>query len=175
MPYPSNPGTKRSSLGNARNHGSAKQGTGHWLHQRVSAIALILLVPWFLYSVLTEDMTSYQGVVNWLDNPGDLVFLILTLVAALYHGALGLQVIIEDYVHTNCIKFPMLVITNFLFIVLGVMAVYALISTKFFDQSSEISYSQSDQAALASLVNGVHSNDLTPQEIPSQPHTNEGR
>ncbi len=131
---------KRSALGKARNHGSAKQGTGHWIHQRLSAIALILLGPWFLYSVLTEDMTSYQGMMTWLESPGDVVFLVLTVVVALYHGALGLQVVIEDYVHSNGLKFPMLVIMRFTFVVLGVMAVYAIISSKFFVNPYDVSY-----------------------------------
>ena len=122
---------KQSSLGKARHHGSAKSGVSHWIHQRLSAIALIGLGPWFLYSVLTESMTSYQGILNWLDNPGDLVLLVLTIVVGLYHGFLGLQVVIEDYVHTNWIKFPTLIILKFSFIVLGVMATYGAVSVKF--------------------------------------------
>ena len=129
-------GYLQSSLGKARNNGSAKSGTGHWIHQRISAIALILLGPWFLYSVLTETVTTYDGILAWLDNPGDLVLLALTVCVALYHGFLGLQIVIEDYVHTPWVKFSSLVIIKFAFIVLGVMAVYAIVSVKFLDQSS---------------------------------------
>lgn len=136
---------KQSSLGKARHHGSAKSGVSHWIHQRLSAIALIGLGPWFLYSALSESMTSYQGILNWLDNPGDLVLLVLTIVVGLYHGFLGLQVVIEDYVHTNWIKFPTLIILKFSFVVLGVMATYGAVSVKFLHNPHAKAYDASSQ------------------------------
>lgn len=153
--------SRRSPLGKARNHGSANTGTGHWIHQRISAIALIILGPWFLYSVLTEDMMTYQGVMEWLDNPGDVIFLILTIVVALYHGALGLQVVIEDYIHSNWMKFPMLVITKFTFVLLGAMAIYAVVSAKFFVNSHDLSYYGEDDTQMQNHIQNTRPSTIT--------------
>jgi len=91
--------TMINPLAKARGHGSAKSGTAHWFHQRVSALALIPLTAWLLYGVICLAGAGYQQAVEFVTSPfntGALLFLIITV---LYHGMLGLQVVIEDYVH----------------------------------------------------------------------------
>jgi succinate dehydrogenase / fumarate reductase membrane anchor subunit len=91
--------TMISPLAKARGHGSAKSGTAHWFHQRASALALIPLTAWLLYAVICLAGAGYQQAVAFVASPfnsGALLFLIITV---LYHGMLGLQVVIEDYVH----------------------------------------------------------------------------
>lgn len=128
MSHQQTPSMKRQSpLGHARNHGSAKDGTHHWIAQRFSAIALLLLGPWLLYNFYYENISTYEGAVAWLQNPGGLAFMVLLLVAGLYHAFLGLQVVVEDYVHSNWVKLPMLIGLNLLFALVGVMAVLSLV------------------------------------------------
>ncbi len=128
MSYKQEPSIKcQSPLGRAKNHGSAKEGTHHWISQRFSAISLLLLGPWVLYSFYAGNMSSYESVVAWLQTPMDFTLVLLFIVAGLYHGFLGLQVVIEDYVHTQCIKIPTLIALKLFFALVGVMALLSLI------------------------------------------------
>ena len=79
----------------ARGLGSAKAGTEHHIRQRVSAIALIFLVPWFLFSVINAVQGGYDGALDWVAQPWNAVLLILTFGAAIYHMRLGMQIVIE--------------------------------------------------------------------------------
>lgn len=118
---------RQSPLGRARNHGSAKEGTHHWIAQRLSAIALIILGPWFLWNLYAENISSYQNIVAWLQSPGDMTLMVLLLVAGLYHAYLGLQVVVEDYVHCNAVKLPLLIGFKLSFILIAVMATLSLV------------------------------------------------
>lgn len=130
------PLAKKSPLGKARNHGSAKSGTHHYIMQRVSAIGLLILGPWFFYHVLITDFTSFGAVVMWLQNPGDVAFLALFIGFGLYHGFLGLQVVIEDYVHSNPLKISSLLVLKFLMITLGIMVLFTLMHIQSIDPST---------------------------------------
>ena len=88
----------------ARGLGSAKSGTNHHIRQRVSAIALIFLVPWFLYSVIKAALGGYSEALAWVGSPVNSILLILTAGAAIYHMRLGMQVVIEDYFHTRWVE-----------------------------------------------------------------------
>jgi len=87
-----------SPLNKAKGLGSAKEGSGHWIAQRISAIALIPLIIWFLSSLAKIASGGYIDTTMWLTNPINAVLCILFIIAMFYHGALGMQVIIEDYV-----------------------------------------------------------------------------
>lgn len=89
----------RSPLGRVRGLGSAKEGVGHWLAQRITAIALVLLGFWFVAAVVSNVGADYATFAAWLGRPGNATLMILTMIAAFWHAALGLQVVIEDYVH----------------------------------------------------------------------------
>src|ERR1700674_4920910 len=94
----------RSPLGRVLGLGSAKEGTGHWLAQRVSAIALIPLTLWFMFSLLALPALDYATVGAWLSFPWS-GFLAALLVAALtYHSHLGTTEVIEDYLHSAGMK-----------------------------------------------------------------------
>ena len=99
---------KRSSLARAMGLGSAKEGVGHWWSQRVSAVALIPLTLWFVASIIAHTGSEYATFIAWLRTPLASILMILLLIAIFYHTALGLQVVIEDYVHSRA-KFAALV------------------------------------------------------------------
>ena len=91
----------RSPLARAQGLGSAKGGVGHWRAQRVSAIALVPLTLWFLSSIIAHAGSDYVAFVGWLKTPFVSLPMVLLLLALFHHTALGLQVVIEDYVHSN--------------------------------------------------------------------------
>jgi succinate dehydrogenase / fumarate reductase membrane anchor subunit len=95
------PRSMQTPLAKAMGLGSAKSGVGHWWTQRVSAIALVPLTLWFAASVIAHSGSDYAGFLAWLRSPLTMGAMILLLSALFYHTALGLQVVIEDYVHTG--------------------------------------------------------------------------
>jgi succinate dehydrogenase / fumarate reductase membrane anchor subunit len=86
-------------LARARGHGSAKEGVHHWYAQRASALLLILLVGWLIYASVALAGSDYAAARHFVSSPFNAAFLILLIVTMLYHAVLGLQVVIEDYVH----------------------------------------------------------------------------
>jgi succinate dehydrogenase / fumarate reductase, membrane anchor subunit len=101
---PQNMQNMRSPLARAIGLGSAKEGVGHWWAERVSAVALIPLTLWFAASIIAHAGSDYVTFIVWLSTPLAAILMILLLIALFYHTALGLQVVIEDYVH-SAIKF----------------------------------------------------------------------
>ena len=99
----------RSPLEASRGLGSAKDGTHHWVVQRISAIALIPLSVWFVYSFLTAVMADANAARQFVAQPVNAILLFLLVEAMLYHGALGVQVVVEDYIHKPCCKIIALV------------------------------------------------------------------
>jgi succinate dehydrogenase / fumarate reductase membrane anchor subunit len=80
--------------------GSAKEGVGAWWAERVSAVALLPLTLWFAASIIAHTGSDYATLVVWLRTPLAAILMTLLLIALFYHTALGLQVVIEDYVHS---------------------------------------------------------------------------
>ena len=97
---PQNMQNMRSPLARAIGLGSAKEGVGPWCAERVSAVALIPLTLWFTSSIIAHTGSDYVTVIVWLRTPLAAILMILLLIALFYHTALGLQVVIEDYVHS---------------------------------------------------------------------------
>jgi succinate dehydrogenase / fumarate reductase, membrane anchor subunit len=91
----------RSTLGRAIGLGSAKSGSQHWLVQRVTAVALAPLTLWFVASIIAHAGSDYPVFIAWLRTPFVAGGMILLLIALFHHTALGLQVVIEDYVHSG--------------------------------------------------------------------------
>ena len=121
----------RSPLGRVLGLGSAKQGTGHWWSQRVSAVALIPLTAWFLYSLLALPALDYATVRTWLSVPSS-GFLAVLLVAALtYHSYLGTDVVVEDYVHSAGAKLFALLMLRFAYVLVGGAGVFAVLRIAF--------------------------------------------
>ena len=96
--------TLRSPLGRARGLGSARAGSHHWFMQRITAIALLPLTLWFIFSVVNLSGASHQAVIEWLSKPLTLSMMLGLIIVTFYHLYLGLQVVIEDYVHHEPIK-----------------------------------------------------------------------
>ena len=91
----------RSPLGRALGLGSAKGGTDHWWAQRVTAVALIPLIGWAVFSLLMLGRLDHDALVQWIDRPINTIALLLLLGTLFYHSELGIQVVIEDYVHVG--------------------------------------------------------------------------
>ena len=92
---------RRSMLGRARGLGAAKSGTHHWWTQRVTAIALIPLSLWFVISIYTLIGAPRSAVAAWASGPITATLLLATIVALFQHMYMGVQVVIEDYIHNE--------------------------------------------------------------------------
>ena len=123
------PPRMRSPLGRAIGLGSAKEGVEHWWAQRISALALVPLTIWFVIAIIGLAGADRALFVDWVRQPMAAVFLVLLLIATFYHGALGLQVVIEDYVDNRTLRFGLLIVmrlTAILFAARGIFAVLKL-------------------------------------------------
>ena len=116
----------RSPLGRVLGAGSAKQGVHHWWVQRLTSIALVPLSIWFLVSLLSLPSLDHWVVSAWMAQSSSALLLILFVLVAAWHSQLGLQVIVEDYVHGNGSKTLILVAITFAHVLIasaGVLAV----------------------------------------------------
>lgn len=124
----SSKGALQTPLGRVRGLGSAKDGTHHWWMQRVTGIALIPLTVFFLYNLDKLIHPDYnQIVISFIAYPGVTVALAAFIICAYYHAYLGIQVIVEDYVHSHGSKMAMLLLNKFFFGALGLISLYLLI------------------------------------------------
>jgi succinate dehydrogenase / fumarate reductase membrane anchor subunit len=121
----------RSPVARVRGLGSAKSGTQHWWHQRVSAVALILLVAWFVVSLILNAPAEQAQVRAWVSSPVTMVMLIMTILFGLWHAALGMQVVIEDYVHSEGMKIGLILLIKVLAVLAAVAAVVAMFRMAF--------------------------------------------
>jgi succinate dehydrogenase / fumarate reductase, membrane anchor subunit len=119
----------RSPLGRVLGSGSAKDGTDHWWSQRLSALALLLLGAWFLVSLLRLPGFGHADVHQWLTRPWNGVLLLLLFLTLALHSSLGIQVVIEDYVHRPFARVSLLVLNKFFHVLLAAIAVFAVFRT----------------------------------------------
>jgi len=119
--------TMRTPLGKVRGLGSAKHGVGHFITQRVSAVGLIFLVPWFLISLIGAVRGGYDGALAWVADPINAVLTLLAVGTALYHMRLGMQVVVEDYITKHSTKNLLLILNTFICVVLFAAAAYAVL------------------------------------------------
>ena len=117
----------RSPLGKARGMGSAKDGVHHFWVQRVSAVALVPLALWFVFSVAQLAGADYAMVRHWVSAPSVAVMLVLFLASALYHSALGVQVVIEDYITSEGLKIASLLMMKFTHAVIAAASIFAVL------------------------------------------------
>lgn len=116
----------RTGLGRARGLGSAKDGVGHWWAQRASALALVPLTLWFVFGIVALAGSPQPRVQAWIGHPVNSVLLLLLLAATFHHLVLGVQVVIEDYIHHEGGKLALLLGVKalaWLFGLAGVLAV----------------------------------------------------
>lgn len=117
----------RTPLSRARGLGSAKGGVSHWWWQRLTAIALVPLTLWFVVALVSLQNADYATVTGWLQSPVNAAMLALFVVAGIHHGQLGVQVVIEDYIHVEWIKFSSLIALKLVAVLLAAIAVIAII------------------------------------------------
>jgi len=119
--------TLRSPLARARGLGSARAGSAHWWAQRLTALALVPLTFWFIFSVIHLAGASHQAVADWLSAPVPLVLMLALIVATFHHLQLGLQIVIEDYVRHEPAKTSSLLLIKALCWLLAVVCIVSVL------------------------------------------------
>jgi succinate dehydrogenase / fumarate reductase membrane anchor subunit len=117
----------RTPLKQVRGLGSAKEGTQHFFVQRLTAIALVFLACWFLYFVVSLMQADYLTASDAVAKPWNATLLIAFLVAMFWHAQLGVQVIIEDYVHSHGLALAAQIAVRFLCILGALASVFAVV------------------------------------------------
>ena len=112
----------RTPLAKARGLGSAKDGTHHFWVQRLTAVALIPLTVWLALSLASLATADQAEVVAWMKSPLSATLMVSFIMAGFWHMKLGLQVVIEDYVHAEFIKITCLILNNLITIFLALAA-----------------------------------------------------
>jgi succinate dehydrogenase / fumarate reductase membrane anchor subunit len=121
----------RSDLGRARGLGAAKEGVAHWWAQRVTAVALVPLSLWLAASLAMLAGADHKAAVAWIGAPVNSVLLAVTLGVTFHHTQLGLQVVIEDYVHCKAMKVASIVLVKFASVLLAAASVFAVLKIAF--------------------------------------------
>lgn len=117
-----------TSIGKVRGLGSAHHGAHHWLAARTTAIGNIVLMTWFIVSLVLLPDYSYEGVSAWLSKPISAVPMMLLIICVFYHARLGLQVLIEDYIHEPGSKFAIISALNLAAFGGGAFALFSVAS-----------------------------------------------
>ncbi|NQV54819.1 MAG: succinate dehydrogenase, hydrophobic membrane anchor protein [Rhodospirillales bacterium] len=121
----------RSNLARVRGLGAAKEGVGHWWAQRVTAVALVPLGLWFVFSTVSlagADLVQFKA---WLGEAGNLLLMVLFVGTAFYHMQLGVQAVIEDYVHGEAVKTASLITNKLAAVFLGASSIIAMFKVAF--------------------------------------------
>jgi len=117
----------RSDLGRVRGLGSAKEGVAHWWAQRVTAVALVPLSLWLVGSLAALAGAEVAAVRGWIASPVVAITLVLLIGVTMHHMQLGMQVVIEDYVHTEWAKVSGIVLVKFAAVVLAAAGIFAVL------------------------------------------------
>jgi len=121
----------RNPLASARNHGAAGGGVEHWWAQRFSAIVMLALSIWVVYAIASIVGASYSEASAFLSRPFNAALGILFIATSLYHSRLGLQVVIEDYIHHRGLEIALILLVKLAALVGGVLAVVAILNIAF--------------------------------------------
>ncbi|MGH8054335.1 MAG: succinate dehydrogenase, hydrophobic membrane anchor protein [Stenotrophomonas sp.] len=116
----------RTPLKNARGLGSSKSGTEHFIHQRLTATALVALTIWFLCLVLSLIGADYVTAVDTISKPWNAILLVGFLVAMFWHAQLGLQVVLEDYIHNSLMALALQTTVKFIAVLGAIISIFAV-------------------------------------------------
>ncbi len=127
----------RSPLKKAKGWGASKHAVSHWWLQRLTAVALAILMPLFVISLLASMLSPDVGIVTtWFASPINALGTIVMLIALFWHAKLGFQVVVEDYVKCTCSKFGLLIVNNFIAIAFAALGILAVIRMHLIDVTS---------------------------------------
>ena len=121
----------RSTLGRVRGLGSTGDGSHHWWIQRLTAVALIPLGIWFIFAVLSFVGTDYAQFKAWAGHHGNALLLVLFIITAFHHAQLGMQVVIEDYIHGEAVKITSILLIKFVSFMFAVSCILAVLRLYF--------------------------------------------
>ncbi|MFM1814552.1 MAG: hypothetical protein RLZ98_1247 [Pseudomonadota bacterium] len=121
----------RTPLKNVRHLGSAKEGTDHFWRQRLTAVSNLILMPLFVCLVVSMIGADHSTVKTTLSNPLVALFLLLFVLSGVVHMRLGMQVVIEDYIHGEGSKIALLMLNTFFAIVVGAASIFAVLKLAF--------------------------------------------
>lgn len=125
--------TSRTRLRSTRAFGlgAPRKGAGGWLLERATAIALVPLTVWFVAALIAHTGSDHAALIAWLRSPLNVVLMVLLLIAMFWHTALGLQVVIEDYVHAIHPRTVTLIAMRVVCLVLAVVGIVAVLRIAF--------------------------------------------
>ena len=121
----------RTPMSRVRGLGSAREGTSHFVRQRLTALANVPLIIAFVLILLTVQGAGYQGTIDVLSSPFVALIMLAVVLSAVIHMRLGMQVIIEDYIHGEGLKVLLLAANTIFAAAIGLMSVYALLKIAF--------------------------------------------
>jgi succinate dehydrogenase / fumarate reductase membrane anchor subunit len=121
----------RTPLGQARGLGAAKHGVGQFIAERVTAVALIPLVIWGIWSAMVVARGGYEGAIRWLGSPVNAVLLVLTLLVGFWHMQIGLRVVIEDYIGKPFSRSALLILNLFVCVLFAALSIFAVLKVAF--------------------------------------------
>ena len=121
----------RSPIGRVLELGAAKEGVSHWWSQRVTSVALLLLGLWFVASLLRMPGFGYEVIITWIAVPFNSVLLLLLIASLVYHSQLGVQVVVEDYVHHHGLKIATMMLLTFAHVAVAALAIFAVLRIAF--------------------------------------------
>ena len=119
----------RSPLSRARGLGSAGHGSGHWSMQRFTAIALVPLALWFLFSLGSMGSVGYEAILAWLSLPWVPALLVLFFACAYFHASLGIQVVIEDYFADEFWRNALIIVSKLILLLMAASTIVSILIT----------------------------------------------
>ena len=117
----------RSPLSNVRGLGSAREGTHHFWYQRVTAMALVPLSLWIMISIVMMTSSDHATIILWFQSPINALLFLVFILALYFHAQLGVQVVIEDYIHSEWQKISCIILVKFLAILTGLASALAVL------------------------------------------------
>ena len=120
-----------TAISRVRGLGSARSGAHHWWLERLTSVSTLLLFIWLLVALVRLPRLDYDMVTQWLSSPLAAVPMLLLIVSTFWHSKLGLQVLIEDYVHEEGLKLFSITLLNFFIIALGALAFFSVLKIAF--------------------------------------------